>query len=92
MTATTAVAAPASAWTLVYTAAGTVKVAVANNSPSVSLRVRIGSAAVVGDPETAGHLFVHPLDNIVLDSLVSTDKIYVRPIGPDAGACSVWGA
>jgi hypothetical protein len=90
-TSTTAVAIPADGtWTLVYTAAGTLKAKVGNQSPTTSLRIRVGAAAVVGDAYTTGHFLLPPGARETFDSIVSGDKIYASPIGPDDGVCSVW--
>lgn len=89
MTAMTATPIPVGAWTLVYTAAADITVYAHNASPSVRLRMRIGSAAVVGDALTAAAMSL-ACDETRPLPLKNTDKVFMQPIGVDAGAAVIW--
>lgn len=89
MTAMTATAAPAAAWTLVYTAAGAVTINAHNPSNSTKLRVRIGAAVVIGDALTSASIILQCEDTKPY-TLAIGDKVMVQPVGADAGSVLIW--
>lgn len=80
-TTTTAVTAEAGdAWTLAYTAAGTITVYVQNRSPGGDLLVRCGaSTATDDDPDAAAEILYAREGRSI--ALASGDKVHVRPTG-----------
>lgn len=90
MTDMTTTALPAGSWTLVYTAAGAVTITMQNTTPSCDLLVRIGTAAVVGDPLTSAADRLHPFEHRSGVVLASGDKVFARPEASDrAGSINI---
>lgn len=90
MATTTAVSiAAGAAWTLVYTAAGTVSLKVQNRSPSKSCLIRVGASTTTSDDDDAAAEVLNPGEYRVID-LVNTDKVHARPIG-NAGDVTAQG-
>ena len=91
MATTTAVSAAAGdAWTLAYTAAAAVTIALQCRSSGGDLLVRIGSATATTDAPGAAAEVLYPRELRSI-TLASGDKVHVRPSGPDAVAVTVRG-
>jgi hypothetical protein len=83
MATTTAVTAAAGAWTLAYTAAGTVSGIVQPVQGRFHIMMRIGASAVIGDALTAAAELVTAGEARQV-TLASGDKVFVRPVGDEA--------
>lgn len=88
MTTMTAVPALKNAWTLAFTATADSKIRIFNVSNSLPLLVRAGATVAVDDAASSPSQRCETLCDIELD-LSGGDKIFIRPIGSDDGACLV---
>lgn len=66
-------------WTLAYTAAADVDITLQNQSADTPIKVRVGSAAVVGDSLDSACFIVMPWDRLALGGLVTGDKVFLAP-------------
>ncbi len=74
---TNVTAAAGAAWTLAYTASGTVTIGLQNRHTNSNVLVRVGASAAVGDSPDAAAMLLFPNEYRPL-SIVSGDKVFVR--------------
>lgn len=79
---------PAGEWTVIYTAAGTVTIAVQNQTPSSTLKIRVDASASTGDATTAPHDVLQPFQ-IVSYALASGDVVMACPTQATPGRVNV---
>lgn len=82
MAAMTNVAVPAgTAWTLIYTAAGTVTITVQPRVPNGDVWVRVdGSSGATSDDPNSPAMLLRPYDRLSM-TLATGDKVYALPQG-----------
>ena len=80
VTQNTVTAEAGDAWTLAYTAGGTVTLTMQNRSPGGDLLVRVGASTATSDAAGAGAEVLYPRE-VRSIPLSSGDKVHVRPTG-----------